>query len=147
MTVSDTVKVYGKVAPRSATSIVDNKVSELAGLRYPIPKSPERGYFSKAVNVKLVRSGLRDVIRTVPGERFMLPDYGCNIRNFLFEPLDEGTFLAIRDDVNTSIRKYLKKVSIGKLQVTKSGDTGLKIYLYCAYDDAQVPYFRVGVRV
>jgi len=147
MTVSDTVKVYGKVAPRSATSIVDNKVVELAGLRYPIPKLPERGYFSKAVNVKLVRSGLRDVIRTVPGERFMLPDYGCNVRNFLFEPLDEGTFLAIKDDVNTSIRKYLKKVTIGKLQVLKSGETGLKVNLYCAYNDAQVPYFRVGVRV
>lgn len=147
MTVSDTVKVYGKVAPRSVTSIVDNKITELAGLRYPIPKLPERGYFSKATNVKLVRSGLRDVIRTVPGERFMLPNYGCNIRNFLFEPLDEGTFLAIRDDITTSIRKYLKKVSIGKLQITRSGDTGLKVYLYCAYDDAQIPYFRVGVRV
>jgi|TARA_A100000172_G_C3033340_1_gene107553 phage baseplate assembly protein W len=147
MTVSDTVKVYGKVAPRSVSQTVDNKVSELAGLRYPIPKSPERGYFSKSVNAELVNSGLRDVIRTVPGERFMLPDYGCNVRNFLFEPLDEGTFLAIKDDVTTSIRKYLKKVSIGKLQVTRSGETGLKILLYCAYDDAQIPYFRVGVRV
>jgi len=147
MTVSDSVKVYGKVAPRSVTQTVDNKVSELAGLRYPIPKSPERGYFSKAVNAKLVNSGLRDVIRTVPGERFMLPDYGCNVRNFLFEPLDEGTFLAIKDDVSNSIRRYLKKVSIGKLQVTRTGETGLKIFLYCAYDDAQIPYFRVGVRV
>ncbi len=147
MTVSDSVKVYGKVAPRSVTQTVDNKVSELAGLRYPIPKSPERGYFSKAVNAKLVNSGLRDVIRTVPGERFMLPDYGCNVRNFLFEPLDEGTFLAIKDDVSNSIRRYLKKVSIGKLQVTRTGETGLKILLYCAYDDAQIPYFRVGVRV
>ena len=147
MTVSDTVKVYGKVAPRRISQTVENKVPELAGLRYPIPKSPERGYFSKSVNTSLVNSGLRDIIRTVPGERFMLPDYGCNARNFLFEPLDEGTFLAIKDDVTTSIRKYLKKVSIGKLQVTRTGETGLKILLYCAYDDAQIPYFRVGVRV
>ena len=65
----------------------------------------------------------------------------------MFEPLDEGTFLAIKDDVNTSIRKYLKKVNIGKLQVLKSGETGLKVNLYCAYNDAQIPYFRVGVRV
>ena len=147
MTLSDSVKVYGKVAPRTIAQTVDNKVSELAGMRYPLPKSPERGYFSKSVNASLVNSGLRDIIRTVPGERFMLPDYGCNVRNFLFEPLDEGTFLAIKDDVTTSIRRYLKKVSIGKLQVTRTGETGLKIFLYCAYDDAQIPYFRVGVRV
>ena len=147
MTVSDDVKVYGKVAPRSVSQTVDAKDAELAGLRYPIPKTPERGYFSKAVNARLVNSGLRDIIRTERGERFMRPDYGCNVSNFLFEPLDEGTFLAIKDEVTTSIRKYLKKVSIGKLQVTKSGETGLRIFLYCAYDNAQIPYFRVGVRV
>jgi len=147
MTVSDDVKVYGKVAPRSVSQTVDAKDAELAGLRYPIPKTPERGYFSKAVNANLVNSGLRDIIRTERGERFMRPDYGCNVSNFLFEPLDEGTFLAIKDEVTTSIRKYLKKVSIGKLQVTKSGETGLRIFLYCAYDNAQIPYFRVGVRV
>lgn len=147
MTVSDDIKVYGKVAPRSVSQTVDAKDAELAGLRYPIPKTPERGYFSKAVNARLVNSGLRDIIRTERGERFMRPDYGCNVSNFLFEPLDEGTFLAIKDEVTTSIRKYLKKVSIGKLQVTRSGETGLRIFLYCAYDNAQIPYFRVGVRV
>jgi phage baseplate assembly protein W len=147
MTVSDDIKVYGKVAPRPVSQTVDAKDAELAGLRYPIPKTPERGYFSKAVNASLVNSGLRDIIRTERGERFMRPDYGCNVSNFLFEPLDEGTFLAIKDEVTTSIRKYLKKVSIGKLQVTKSGETGLRIFLYCAYDNAQIPYFRVGVRV
>ena len=147
MTVSETVKVFGKIPPKSLIQTVDNKDAELAGMRYPIPKEPERGYFSKAVNASLVNSGLRDIIRTVPGERFMLPDYGCNVRNFLFEPLDEGTFLAIKDDVTTSIRKYLKKVSIAKFQVLRDGEVGLKIFLYCAYDNAQIPYFRVGVRV
>ena len=147
MTVSETVKVFGKIPPKSLIQTVDNKDVELAGMRYPIPKEPERGYFSKAVNASLVNSGLRDIIRTVPGERFMLPDYGCNVRNFLFEPLDEGTFLAIKDDVTTSIRKYLKKVSIAKFQVLRDGEVGLKIFLYCAYDNAQIPYFRVGVRV
>jgi len=147
MTVSETVKVFGKIPPKSLIQTVDNKDSELAGMRYPIPKEPERGYFSKSVNASLVNSGLRDIIRTVPGERFMLPDYGCNVRNFLFEPLDEGTFLAIKDDVTTSIRKYLKKVSIAKFQVLRDGEIGLKIFLYCAYDNAQIPYFRVGVRV
>lgn len=147
MTVSEDVKVYGKVLPKSIRQTVDVKDEELAGLRYPIPKNPERGYFSKAVNARLVNSGLRDIIRTERGERFMRPDYGCNVSNFLFEPLDEGTFLAIKDEVVTSIRKYLKKVSIGKLEITKSRESSLKIFLYCAYDNAQIPYFRVGVRV
>jgi len=147
MTTSDDVKIFGKAPPRSISRSIDLKDPELTGMRYPIPKNPERGYFSKAINSRLVNSGLRDLIRTERGERFMLPDYGCNVRNFLFEPLDEGTFLAIRDDITTSIRKYLKKVSIGKLQITREGETGLKVFLYCAYDNAQIPYFRVGVRV
>ena len=146
MTTSDDVKIFGKAPPRSISRSIDLKDPELTGMRYPIPKNPERGYFSKAINSRLVNSGLRDLIRTERGERFMLPDYGCNVRNFLFEPLDEGTFLAIRDDITISIRKYLKKVSIGKLQITREGETGLKVFLYCAYDNAQIPYIRVGVR-
>ena len=147
MTTSDDIKIFGKTPPRSIARTVDIKDPELAGMRYPLPKEPARGYFSKAVNTELVNSGLRDVIRTVRGERFMLPDYGCNVRNFLFEPLDEGTFLSIKDDITTSIRKYLKKVTIAKLQVTKQGESDLRVILYCAFDNAQIPYFRVGVRV
>lgn len=148
MPVSNRVDVFGKKAPAPVIAkTIDIKDAELIGMSYPIAKNPERGYFSRSVNAKLVNSGLRDVIRTVRGERFMLPDYGCNVRNFLFEPLDEGTFLAIKDDVVTSIRKYLKKVSIGKIQVFRDGETGLDISLYCGYDNALIPYFRVGVRV
>jgi phage baseplate assembly protein W len=147
MTISNNVTTYGKSLPIEATKTVDNKQSELAGMRYPIPKNPERGYFSKAVNASLVSTGLRDIIKTERGERFMLPDYGCNVRSYLFEPLDQGTFLSIKDEITTSIRKYLKKVSIGKLQVFNSDESELKIFLYCAYDNAQIPYFRVGVRV
>ena len=147
MAVSTNVNLIGKRSAPIISKTVDIKDDELIGMSYPLPKKPERGYFSRSVNAKLVNSGLRDVIRTVKGERFMLPDYGCNVRNFLFEPLDEGTFLAIKDDVVTSIRKYLKKVSIGKIQVLRDGETGLDIFLYCGYDNALIPYFRVGVRV
>jgi uncharacterized protein len=147
MTVSDDVNVYGSRPPEEKLKSVTLKDPELIGMRYPIPKNPERGYFSKSVNASLVNSGLKDLIKTERGERFMLPDYGCNVRNFLFEPLDEGTFLSIKEDIVTSIRKYLKKVSIGKLQVFQNAESGLQIILYCGYDNAQIPYFRTGVTV
>jgi len=147
MTFSDEKTIFGKQVPPPILKGIDIKDPMLIGMSYPLQKNPERGYFSRSVNAKLVNSGIRDAIKTVKGERFMLPDYGCNLRNFLFEPLDEGTFLAIRDNITTTIRKYLKKVTIGKLQVTREGETGINVFLYCGYDNALIPYFRVGVRV
>ena len=47
----------------------------------------------------------------------MLPDYGTNLRRFLFQPIDQTTFEAIKEEILTSIGKYKKDVSVLGLRV------------------------------
>lgn len=147
MAISNNVTTYGKVAPATIQDATTLKSPRLQGLNYPIPKNPKNGYFSKSTNLELVKSNLSSLIKTERGERFMRPDYGCNLRKFLMEPLDEVTFSLIKEEIVTSIRRYLSTVSIGKLQVFETRSGQLKVNLFCSVRDAIASAFNVGVRV
>ena len=147
MVTSNNVTTYGTVAPRVIQRATVLKDPELTGLNYPISTSPKKGYFSKTSNLDLIKSNLKSLIKTDRGERFMRPDYGCNLKKFLMEPLDEGTFSAIKEEIVTSIRRYLSTVSIGKLQVFETRSGQLKVNLFCSVRDTVATAFNIGVRV
>jgi phage baseplate assembly protein W len=47
------------------------------------------------VDVELVKRDLLNHFNTIPGERVMMPLFGCGIWNLLFEPFDEATREAV----------------------------------------------------
>ena len=147
MTTSLTVNQYGQVAPRKVLDSTVLKSPKLTGLNYPIGTSPKNGYFSKSSDLKLVKSNLNSLIRTERGERFMRPDYGCNLRKFLMEPLDETTFSLIKEEVVVAIRRYLRTVAMNKIQVFETRGGQLKVNLFCAVKDATSTAFNIGVRI
>ena len=77
----------------------------------------------------------------------MLPDYGCNLRKFLMEPMDEVTFRLIKEEIETSFRKYLRAINIGKLQVFETKQFNIEVKLFCSLRDVKNSNFGVGVRI
>ena len=147
MAISTNVTTYGTVTPRllkRPTSLEDPKFQ---GLAYPVPLNPKNGYFSKASNLDLIKSNLTSLIKTQRGERFMRPDLGCNLRKFLMEPLDEALFSLIKEEVVTAIRRYLRTVSVGKVQAFETRTGQLKVNLFCSVRDSIALAFNFGVRV
>jgi phage baseplate assembly protein W len=147
MTLSNNVTVYGNVPSNQIQETTTSDVFKLTGLIYPIPTDPKNGYFSKSSNVSLIKSNLKSLIKTIRGERFMRPDYGCNLKRFLMEPLDETLFNMIKEEIVISIRRYLRTVSIEKIQVFETRDSELKVNLYCTIKDASLTSFDIGVKV
>jgi len=147
MAIPTTTNTYGKLTPAKAAREATLQENKISGFIYPPVANPANGYFSKSSGLALIRSSLRSLIRTERGERFMLPDYGCNLRKFLMEPLDEITFRLIKDEIETSIGKYLKAVKIGKLQVFETDQNNINVKLYCSLADTRGVNFGVGVRI
>src|SRR6056300_1628046 len=147
MAISNNVKTYGAITPSLIQNATVLKDPRLQGLNYPIPKNPKNGYFGKTTNLELIKSNLSSLIRTERGERFMRPDYGCNLRKFLMEPLDEVTFSAIKEEIVIAIRRYLRSVSIGKIQVFETKSSNLKVNLFCSIRDTVNTSFSTGVRI
>jgi phage baseplate assembly protein W len=147
MPISTNVTRFGTGQTPDIEKAVTLETPKLLGLQYPIEVSPSAGYFSKSSNLKLIKANLRSLIKTERGERFMRPDYGCNLRRFLMEPLDETLFSMIKEEIVIAIRRYLRTVSIGKIQVFETRDSELKVNLFCSVRDAVSTAFNIGVKV
>jgi len=46
-------------------------------------------------DIKIVEQDLLNQFNTIPGERVMMPLFGCKIWNYLYEPFDQSTIDAI----------------------------------------------------
>jgi len=54
-------------------------------------------------DIPLIKRDLLNHLNTLPGERIMMPNYGCGIWNLLFEPFDEAT----KDAVVAEVQKVV----------------------------------------
>jgi phage baseplate assembly protein W len=147
MSLPTTTTIYGKLLSNVSKNIATSKINKLTGFKYPIEESPSRGYFSKSTGLDLIKNNVRILLKTMRGERFMLPDYGCNLKYYLMEPLDNTLMDTIKNDVQESISKYLSNVSILKLQVSETRTGALNVNLVCGLRDNDLVRFESGVTV
>ena len=65
-----------------------------------------------------INQSLNILLSTSLGERVMQPKYGCNLEDFLFEPLNSSVIGYIKDLVTNSILFYEPRIIAEKIQVT-----------------------------
>ena len=69
-----------------------------------------------------VQNSLINLFKTIRGQRRMLPLYALNIYNYLFEPLDEITALAIGNEIVKAIEIWDDRVEILDLLIEPNHD-------------------------
>lgn len=146
MALPTTTTIYGKVPVKPVANRITLKIDKAAGFKYP-PEESSNGYFAKQSGFELIKSSLRNLIKTQRGERFMLPEFGCNLNKYQMEPIDETTFNEIRKEIQESISRYLSKVSIRKLQVFDTRQNGINVKLFCTYKDEEFVKFDTQIRI
>ena len=147
MAIPETTNIYGKVLADKARKEITLKDPVVQGFKYPIVPNSGRGYFSKATGMDLMKNMIKSFIRTNRGERFMLPDYGADLRKYIMEPLDQATFKLIRDEIESSVRKYLDVVQINKIQVFETRNSNLIVKLFAGLVDSESINFNVEVKI
>jgi phage baseplate assembly protein W len=95
-------------------------VNDLLGCPYPIFKT-SRGYFPTQRGVDVIKSDLLQLFLTSPGERIMMPEFGCNLRQFLFEPNDEVLVESVREVVIEALERWEPRIAV--LEINISNDT------------------------
>ena len=50
------------------------------GISSPFVRGAQ-GYFKVDVGTDLIKSNIAQILGTIPGERVMLPEFGCKLRN------------------------------------------------------------------
>ena len=83
---------------------------------FPFKDSPEGFYFNlNATDTDAIRSDLLHLLLTNKGERLYLPDFGSDLKKYIFEPNDSITHEQIRDNLNESIKRYLPNLIINEI--------------------------------
>jgi phage baseplate assembly protein W len=73
-------------------------------------------------NENAIARSVRNIVFTVPGEKFFDENFGSRVSQLLFENLDEITALAIKDEIEYSIRNYEPRVSLTRVDVNPDYD-------------------------
>jgi phage baseplate assembly protein W len=68
-------------------------------------------------NENAIARSVRNIVFTVPGEKFFDENFGSRVSQLLFENLDETTALAIKDEIEYSIRNYEPRVNLTRVDV------------------------------
>lgn len=97
-----------------------------AGYSSPLPDAPKVHIPGNntliLTDIKLVERNLLNHIFTKKRTRLMMPNFGTDIPNLIFEPLDDETIEAIRSDIE-SVVKYDPRVRLVTLTVEPNYDT------------------------
>jgi phage baseplate assembly protein W len=123
MVINTTTTVYGRIGSRSLTNDPKTKKQKVYGLGFPIGKRLQGGFFRKTSGIELVKGNVRQILMTQRGERVMLPNYGANLKKFLFQPMDEDLVNAIKDEILTSLNRYARGVEVLRLRISPSSNT------------------------
>ena len=95
--------------------------SRYRGLALPIYKRPG-GYFATEKTREVIKSDLRMLFSTAPGERVMLPTYGVKLRNLIFEPNDTVLESLLRRQISDAIRTWEPRVALNQLKIRQKNE-------------------------
>ena len=74
--------------------------------------NPLNGDLIAIKNENAIARSIRNIVFTLPGEKFFNPDFGSRVTSILFENIDHITASAIVDEINQSIRNYEQRVKL-----------------------------------
>lgn len=88
------------------------------GWAFPPAFDKESATVEMVANLKDIEESLQILLSTSLGERVMQPRYGCDLQDYLFEPLSSTVIGYIKDRVKTSILVYEPRIIAEKIEVT-----------------------------
>lgn len=70
-----------------------------------------------------VRESIAIILRTKPGERLLLPNFGCGLDRYLFEPNNTATLRLIQEKIKRALARWEPRIALDDVVVeVNAGD-------------------------
>lgn len=149
----ESIQVKGAtLSPKVSSTTKQREYTPRKGIAFPFKNSGE-GYINPATEVALAKANLKQLLGTFPGERLMLPSYGCNLESLLFEPFDEQLVVEAKERVINSISRFIPYLQVNRVRVvrleesSKFGLPTLLVSVSCQIRDDENTIFEVDVKL
>jgi hypothetical protein len=93
---------------------------KIVGRGWRFPPAFDRNALGAAMTTSAadeIEQSLAVLFTTRPGERIMLPGYGCDLRRFLFRSIDSTTAAEIRDAIAMAILRWEPRITVNSVGV------------------------------
>ncbi|HEV8283018.1 MAG TPA: GPW/gp25 family protein [Chitinophagaceae bacterium] len=89
------------------------------GTGWPFPPAFDNttGSVIMVSNEEDIAQSLQILMSTRPGERVMLPQYGCNLDVFLFEPITTTLTAYVKELIQTAILYYEPRINLDLITI------------------------------
>ena len=92
------------------------------------------------INERAIIRSVRNLVETIPTERFFNPDLGTDIRDTLFENFSRTTVTVIEDQVKDTIRAFEPRVSKVRVEVVaRPDDNNLDVKVLFNINGLEIP--------
>ncbi len=71
-----------------------------------------------------IRQSIYIIVLTIPGERVMHPDFGCEIHSLVFDPVNDETAVVAERYVRDALLRWEPRINVQEVKVTP-GNTEL----------------------
>ena len=89
---------------------------------FPFKDSRKGFYFQlNQTDRDAIRADLLHLLLTNKGDRLYLPDFGSDLRKFIFEPNDSITHDDIKKSLNDSISRYIPNLIVNSINFRNDG--------------------------
>jgi len=97
------------------------RMARYININFPFRDSPE-GHFLDLTRTdsKAIRSDLMHLLLTQKGQRYYMPDFGTNLIRYVFNQNDSITHSELKEDIDSTVRKYIPNLTINKVEVKQS---------------------------
>ena len=73
-------------------------------------------------NESAIRRSVRNIVETIPSEKFFNPDFGSDVYRSLFDFVDFGTANEIQEQIKTSVENFEPRVDNVRVEVDPRPD-------------------------
>jgi len=97
------------------------------GWAFPFRFDPARGSVGLSEYEENIRQNITIILGTRPGERQMLPQFGCRIHELLFAPDTRATSSAIAHHVDEALRRWERRIEVQKVDASIEAQGAVKV--------------------
>lgn len=87
-----------------------------------LTKLPSTDDIAKKLDLQAVKQSVMNIVNTNRGEKPFQPDFGCNLRKFLFEPFSPYVKAAAEDTIRLSLEAFEPRVILQDVTVSDDPD-------------------------
>lgn len=93
------------------------------GVGVNLPFNAPSCFTSNYTNKDALKNNLINWFLTNKGERLLQPNFGGNLRQFIFQQLAQGTLTDVEEEVSTQLSTYFPSVNVLRLEITQNQNT------------------------